>query len=78
MGEVSTSEPKEGEMKDAEEMLTQLLKGLTQAVYVQSVNTSTGKKNGLEPRIEDQEAIIVIQGEWDREDLKDVLKSLIS
>jgi hypothetical protein len=59
-----------------EKMLEILLKGLDKNVFVKSTNNVTGEEEHLEPVIEDMEATIAISGEWDREDLKNILAEI--
>jgi len=61
------------EMK--EKLLSNLLKELENKVFIKSTNSVTGDEESLTPFIEDMEAIIAISGEWDREDLKEILFS---
>lgn len=61
-----------------ETKLKQFLFLLDRHVFVKSTNSVTGKEEELNPVIEDQEAVIVINGEWDREDLIKILNSLQS
>lgn len=60
-------------MEIEEKILKIFLEDLDAMVFVKSTNSVTGKEVELTPKIEDQEAIIVINGEWDREDLKEML-----
>lgn len=60
-----------------EKLLTDFLKQLDKHVYVKSTNSVTGEVEELKPTIQDQEEIIIISGEWDREDLKNILLNLI-
>ena len=59
-----------------EEMLKKFLKFLDENVFVKSTDSVTGEENTLEPIVEDMEAVIAISGEWDREDLKNILYNL--
>lgn len=64
-------------MKDEkEEMLLRFLKELDKHVFITSVNSITTQEEHLDPMIEDYEGTILISGEWDREDLKNILASL--
>lgn len=56
-----------------ENLLKYFLKELDKHVFVSSVNIITTKEEKLNPEIEDLEAIIEINGSWDREDLKNIL-----
>lgn len=58
-----------------ERMLTSFLKGLSDLAFVKSTDSVTGEEEELNPVIEDMEAIIKINGEFDREDLKDFIIS---
>ena len=64
-------------MTTKEKLLTDFLKQLDKHVYVKSTNSVTGQVEELKPTIQDQEEIIIISGEWDREDLKNILASLV-
>jgi hypothetical protein len=59
-----------------EKMLEILLKGLEKNVFIKSTNSVTDEEEHFEPVIEDMEAIIAISGEWDREDLKNILAEI--
>lgn len=56
-----------------EQALEKFLGYLTQNVFVKSTNSITDEVEELTPKILDMEAIITISGEWDREDLKNIL-----
>ena len=58
-----------------ERMLVGFLHDLEQLAFVKSTNSISGEVEELHPIVEDQEAIIKICGEWDREDLKHLLMS---
>lgn len=58
-----------------ERMLLGFLKALDDIAFVKSTNSVTGEEKILIPVIEDMEAIIKIHGEFDREDLKDLIVS---
>lgn len=58
-----------------ERMLKSFLYDLEQLAFVKETNSVTGQSKVLTPVIEDQEAIIIINGEFDREDLKNLLLS---
>ena len=45
--------------------------------FIRRTDSFTGKVEELDPVIDDQEAIIVINGEWGREDLKNILMEMI-
>lgn len=59
-----------------EEYLEILLKGLDEYVFVKSIVSATGRVEHLNALVQDMEATIRISGEWDREDLKEVLRTL--
>jgi hypothetical protein len=59
-----------------EERLSKFLKEIDENVFVKSTDSVSGDEEELIPTIEDLEGIIVISGEWDREDLKNILYSL--
>lgn len=59
-----------------EKLLERFLQGLNQCVFVKSTNSVTFEQEELHPEIEDMEAVIKINGEWDREDLKTLLFNL--
>lgn len=61
----------------AENLLSNLLKGLNENVFIKSTDSVSGEEEHLTPVIEDMEAVIAISGEWDREDLKKVLLTLL-
>ncbi len=75
--ELAGDKPREDYLKpkgdEKERMLTRFLKKLDENVFVKSTSSITGIEKNLNPSVEDQEAVIVIRGEWDREDLKDIL-----
>lgn len=56
-----------------EEVLNGFLRGLRENVFVSSVNSVTTREELLRPEVNDLEAIIEISGQWDREDLKNLL-----
>lgn len=58
-----------------ERMLASFLKDLESLAFVKSTNSVTGEVEHLNPVVEDMEAVIKISGEWDREDLKNLLIS---
>jgi hypothetical protein len=60
--------------KTGEETLEKFLTELRMNVFIKSTNSVTFEEEKLNPEIEDQEAVIVIKGEWDREDLKRILR----
>ena len=62
---------------DKEELLKKFLIRLDHTVFVSSTDSFSGKTTHFRPKIEDMDAVIVIKGEWDREDLKDILSTLI-
>lgn len=62
--------------KEKELFLEKFLKELDSHVFVKSTNSVTLEEEESSPTIEDREAIIYISGEWDREDLKDILYNL--
>ena len=66
-------------LKAVDEMKERLLKGflldLQAHVFVKSTNSVTGEVEILPSVVEDMEAIIKINGEWDREDLKNILSA---
>ena len=63
------------EEKTMEETLSRFLKGLDAIAFIKSTDSITGEVELMDPVISDQEAIIVIKGEFDREDLKELLHS---
>lgn len=65
-------------MKDEqkEKLLEMFLEKLNDNVFIKSTNSVTDEEEYLLPIIEDMEAVIVISGEWDREDLKNILGDL--
>lgn len=58
-----------------EEILRGFLHDLNQIVFVKSTNSITDEVKELNPVIEDMEAVIKINGEFDREDLINLLIS---
>lgn len=63
-------------MKDKDEiMLSKFLRLLYTNVFVSETDVN-GNKSKKENSIKDYEAVIEIKGQWDREDLKRILKSL--
>lgn len=60
-------------MKGKEEILQTFLKELAELAFVKSTNSITGEVEEFPVAYHDQEAIIVINGQWDREDLKNFL-----
>lgn len=62
-----------------EEILAKFLADMDSHVFVKTTDENFDGKESvardLNPVIEDQEAIIVLKGEWDREDLKEILSS---
>lgn len=63
-------------MEDKERLLKMFLEDLNAMVFVKSINSISGEEEEIENVVEDQEAIIKLRGEWDREDLKDILARL--
>jgi len=61
------------EMK--ERVLLVFLDTLREKAFVKSTNSVTDDVEELNPVVEDMEGIIKISGEWDREDLKDLIVS---
>lgn len=59
-----------------EEILKEFLKKLDEQVCVRSTISATGRVEILPAIVNDMEAIIEINGQWDREDLKDILYDL--
>ncbi len=59
-----------------EEMLEEFLKELHLCVFVKSTNSVTDVVEELDAAVNDMEAIIEMRGEWDREDLKDILDKI--
>jgi hypothetical protein len=57
----------------SEEQLKWFLNSLNALVFVKSTISATGRVENLNAEVLDMEAIIKISGEWDREDLKDIL-----
>jgi len=64
-------------MDEKEKMLERFLKEFGDLAFVQSINSVTDEVEEYPPAIQDLEAIIQIQGEWDREDLKEYLWSIL-
>jgi len=62
--------------KKEEKKLEKFLKGLYEIVFIAETDSVSGKRVKLEPKILDMEATIRICGEFDREDLKELLNSL--
>lgn len=60
-----------------EGLLTGFLRDLEKLAFVKSTNSVTGEVEELNPVVEDMEAIIRINAEFDREDLKDLLMSRV-
>ena len=60
-----------------EELLKTFLEKLDKMVFIRSTDSTTGEVEHFNPVVEDQEAVIKIYGEWDREDLKNILRSLL-
>jgi hypothetical protein len=60
-----------------ERVLVEFLKRLQKEAFIKSTNSITGKEENLNPEVEDMEAVIKINGEWDREDLKGILLETI-
>ena len=58
-----------------ERMLVGFLKDLEQLAFVKETNSVTGEQKELNPIVEDMEATIRIDAEFDREDLKNLLMS---
>lgn len=61
-----------------EQLLEDFLESLQNLVFVKQTNSVTGDEELMENSIKDYEATIEIKGEWDREDLKDILFNLKS
>lgn len=61
------------EMK--ERMLRSFLKALDDIAFVKSTNSVTGEVEEFLPAVTDMEATIRINGEFDREDLKNLIVS---
>ena len=59
-----------------EKILEKFLKGLDNIVFVKSTDSITNEVTIYTPEVVDMEAIIKIDMECDREDLKDLLTSL--
>jgi capsid portal protein len=59
-----------------ERTLKTFLEELDSKVFIKSTDSFTDEEEYLSPVIEDMEAIIAISGEWDREDLKDILEKV--
>ncbi len=68
-------------MEKEEKMLSEFLAALNEHVFVKNTtyvfDDQQETEEVLHPIIEDQEAVIIIKGEWDREDLKGILLNLI-
>jgi hypothetical protein len=60
-----------------ENQLEILLAALNHNVFVTNVDEN-GKEVLLHPVVKDMEAIIKLSGEWDREDLKEIIGSLVN
>lgn len=58
-----------------ERILQSFLDGLEQIAFVKSTNSVTGEVQEYPPAVEDMEAVIKINGEFDREDLKNFIVS---
>ncbi len=58
-----------------ERMLLSFLKSLDNIAFVKSTNSVTGEVEEFPTAVEDLEGTIRISGEWDREDLKDLIVS---
>lgn len=63
---------------DKERLLRGFLERLSESVFLRSTNSVTDEVEHLNPKILDMEAIIEISGQWDREELKEILLSLLS
>lgn len=59
-----------------ERMLKNFLKSLNDLAFVQSRDSITGQIEELNPVIKDMEEIIEISGQFDREDLKNLIVSI--
>jgi hypothetical protein len=64
-------------MDRKELLLLAFLKVLDKYAFVESINSVTGEREQFQRAVTDMEATIRISGEWDREDLKDALASLL-
>lgn len=63
------------EERQQEDRLDKFLSKLRDQVFVKSTNSVTYEEEYLEAEINDYEAVIEIRGEWDREDLKQILQN---
>lgn len=59
--------------EEKEKILKIFLEDINAMVFVREIDSVSGEMFDIENTVEDQEAIIVIDGKWDREDLKDIL-----
>ena len=59
-----------------ENVLKMFLEKMNEHVFVKSTNSVSGEVEELKPVVEDMEAVIKLSGEWDREDLKEILWGL--
>jgi hypothetical protein len=59
--------------KIKEDMLVDFLKDLNRLAFIKSTNSISGKVEHFPEAVEDMEAVIRINGEFDREDLKDFI-----
>lgn len=56
-------------MENKEELVTQFLEHLRKTVFVRSTNSVTLETEELNPAIEDREETVLIDGEWDKQDI---------
>lgn len=59
--------------KENEDLLKRFLDGLQEISFIKSTNSVTDEETEYPPAYEDQEAIIALHAEMDREDLKEFL-----
>lgn len=59
-----------------EDKLQKLLEELHINVFVRSTDSISGEVTQLDPQVQDREATIYLNGEWDREDLKKILSKV--
>lgn len=64
---------KEAPDNKKERVLKKFLLGLDRISFVHSVDLATSQVETYPPAIEDREGTIRIDGEWDREDLKNFI-----
>lgn len=62
--------------KEKEDVLLNFLALLDEHVFILETDSVSGETKQKNPRVEDLEGIILINGEWDREDLKNILAAL--